>query len=119
MNRIIKQKIAFAVYMGVILFIGSISAVEAFAGEDYKVSIGSSAWSLKKAYSSDLSRAAIENGKSGFVVSTSADKSFKINLSKKQMADILAGSTVVVDTEDGNQKVKIEPQMKKAAPSGW
>jgi ABC-type phosphate transport system substrate-binding protein len=118
MNRLKKQGMVFSRYLVLALLIGSIAAVEAFAG-DYKVSIGSSAWSLEKAYSSDLSRAAIENGKSGFVVSASADKSFKINLSKKQMADILAGSTVVVNTENGNQKVKIEPQMKKAAPSGW
>jgi ABC-type phosphate transport system substrate-binding protein len=118
MNRLNKQAMVFARCLVLALLVGSIAAVDALAG-DYTVSIGSSAWSLKNAYSNDLSREAIENGQSGFVVSASADKSFKINLSKEQMADILAGSTVVVDTENGNQKVKIEPQMKKAAPSGW
>lgn len=119
MNRIKKQSIAVAFYVCMALCIGSIVAAEAFAGEDYKVSIGGSSWSLKNAYSDDLSRDALEDGQSGFVVAASPEHSFQIKLSEKQMDDLLAGSTVIVDTESGNQKVKIEPQMKKAPASGW
>jgi len=119
MNCVKKQGIAITLYLSMALFIGSIVAVEALAGEDFKVSIGSSSWKLTNAYSDDVSREALEDGQNGFVVAASADQSFQIKLSDKQMEDLLAGSTVIVDTEDGKQKVKIEPQMKKAPASGW
>jgi hypothetical protein len=119
MNRRKNQGIVMTLYLCLAVCIGALAAGEAVAGEGYKVSIGSSAWSMKNAYSNDLSREAIEDGQNNFAVAASPDNSFQIKLSEKQMDDLLAGSTVIVDTETGNQKVKIEPQMKKPAASGW
>ena len=119
MNVMRKQSIAFALYLTMAFFAGLIRANASFAEEDYEVSIGSSSWSSKQAYSHDISREAMENGQNGFVVSSSPDESYQINLSDKQLEDILAGSTVVVATEEGNKKVKIASKREKAAKSGW
>ena len=95
------------------------SAMESMAADAFKVSIGSSTWRAKDAYSHDVTRKAISSGQKRFMVSSSANESFEINLSEKQVEDILAGSTVVVTTETGNKKVKIGPKKKKAVKSGW
>lgn len=91
----------------------------AIAGEALKVTIGGSSWKAEEAHGSDLSLDALKNGQRDFVVSASADTSFDITLSDPQAEDILAGSTVVVDTVDGGQKVTIGPMEKKASKSGW
>ena len=99
--------------------IGHATVTESIAAESFNVSIGSSTWQAKEAYSHDVTRKALTNGQKRFAVSSSANESFQINLSEKQIEDILAGSTVVVTTETGNKKVKIGPKEKKAVKSGW
>ncbi len=96
-----------------------VSANAAMAAEALKVTIGGASWKAEEAHGSDLSLEALKNGQRDFVVSASADTSFQINLSDQQAEDILAGSTVVVDTVDGDQKVTVGPMEKKASKSGW
>ena len=96
-----------------------VAATGALAQEALKVTIGGSSWKAEEAHGTDLSLEALKNGQRDFAVSASAESSFEVNLSDQQAEDILAGSTVVVETVDGGQTVTIGPMKKKAAKSGW
>ena len=99
--------------------IGHLSVTQSFAAEELKVSIGSSTWLAKEAYSHNITSQSLKSGQTDFVISSSAKDSYQVSLSEKQIEDILAGSTVVVTTESGNKKVKIGPKKSKASKSGW
>ena len=119
MTRRITPKITAALYLAVALVIGQVVAIQPAAGNDLKVAIGKSATFAKKAYSHDISIGDLKNGRSAYVVSSSAKESFQIELSEKQIKDILAGSTVVITTQEGDKKVKIGPKKKQSTDSGW
>jgi hypothetical protein len=119
MNSTKKQRSIFSLYLVLVLVAAHIIAAHSFASEDFNVSIGGSSWKSNEAASHDISRGALEGGQNSFVVSSSKGDAFQITLSEKQIEDILAGSTVVVETESGNQKVTIAPKHKKPARSGW
>lgn len=119
MKRIVFQNLSLVFCLPLVLGVILTTAIESFAAEELAISIGSSTWSAKEAQSHDLSPQALKNGQSQFSVSSSAGDTHQINLSEKQIEDILAGSTVVVSTENGEKKVKIEPKKKKAVKSGW
>jgi hypothetical protein len=119
MRNKISHPVNIAVLVALALFIGHIAIIPAHAEEPLNVSIGKSATFAKKAVSHDITLDALKSGQSEFSVSSSADEAYPIRLSEKQIEDILAGSTVVLETEDGGKKVKIGPQKKKAKKSGW
>ena len=114
-----KQRTVFSLYLALVLTIAHVFAVHSFAADDFKVSIGSSSWNADEASSHNITRDALESGQNNFAVSTSGGDTFQINLTEKQIKDILAGSTVTVDTESGDQKVMIGPKHKKPVHSGW
>ena len=114
-----KQRSVFSLYMVLALAIAHVMVAHSFAADDFKVSIGSSSWNADEASSHNITREALESGQNDFAVSTSGGDTFQINLSEKQIEDILAGSTVTVDTESGDQKVMIGPEHKKPVHSGW
>lgn len=114
-----KQGSIFFLFLVLALAAVHVIAAHSFAAEDFTVSIGSSSWNSDEAASHDISRSALESGQNEFVVSSSKGEALKIHLSEKQIEDILAGSTVVVETESGKQKIMIAPQHKKPARSGW
>lgn len=114
-----RSLVSWAFCLVSVFALGLVMANAAMAGEALKVTIGGSSWKAEDAHGSDLSLEALKSGQRDFVVSASADQSFDISLSDQQAEDILAGSTVVVDTAEGDQKVTIGPMKKKASKSGW
>ena len=114
-----RHRSVFSIYLFLVPAIALVVVAQSFAADDFTVSVGSSSWDAKEASSYDISRNALESGQNDFVISSSNGDSFQIHLSEKQIEDILAGSTVVVETESGNQKVKIAPKQKKPVSSGW
>ncbi|MEJ2640844.1 MAG: hypothetical protein P8010_14830 [Desulfosarcinaceae bacterium] len=119
MRSATKHRPVIFLYLILVPAMALIAVAPSFAADGFTVSIGSSSWSADEASSHDISRSALESGQNNFVVSSSEGDSYQIHLSKKQIDDILAGSTVIVATEKGNQKVKIAPKQKKAVSSGW
>ena len=119
MKRFTTQPTALAVCLAISLLVAPFAAGDSFAEDALAVSIGDSAWTAEEAQSHDITRNALKEGKTTFVVSASANDTYQVTLSEKQVEDILAGSTVVVNSEDGKQKVKIGPKEKKAVKSGW
>jgi hypothetical protein len=114
-----KQRSVFFLYLVLALAIAHVSVAHSFASDDFKVSIGSSSWNANEASSHNITRDALESGQSNFAVSTSGGDTFQVSLSEKQIKDVLAGSTVTVNTESGDQKVMIGPKHKKPVKSGW
>jgi hypothetical protein len=119
MRSATRPRSVFFRYLILVPAIALIAVAHSFAADDFTVSIGSSSWNANEASSHDISLSALEGGQSDFTISSSTGDSFQIHLSAKQIEDILAGSTVIVATESGNQKVKIAPKHKKPVSSGW
>lgn len=89
--------------------------------EKYKVEIGESASSAQKAQSHDITKEALKEGRTEFTVQASDKASYKITLTKEQIQDLLGGTTIIVDTQQGGMKVKIGPDenQTKKKKSGW
>jgi hypothetical protein len=114
-----KQRSVLSLYVALTIAMAQVIVAHSFAADDFKVSIGSSSWNASEASSHNITRDALESGQNNFAVSTSGGDTFQINLSEKQIKDILAGSTVTVNTESGDQKVMIGPKHKEPVKSGW
>ena len=119
MKKSNSRHIALVIILGLTVAVAPIFTKDAFAQGEVSVYIGKSTMFAKKAHSHDISPDALKSGQGEYTVSVSADETYRIQLSEKQIEDILAGSTVVVETEGGKKKVKIGPKKKKAASSGW
>lgn len=72
-----------------------------------KVMIGDSASSAKGTLRHDITVAALKEGRKEYEIVSPRKKTYKITLTKTQLAMILEGSTVTVPTVEGNQKVVI------------
>ena len=114
-----KQRSVFPLYTVLVLAIAHVIVTYSFAADDFTVSIGSSSWDTSEAASHDITRGALESGQNNFAVTSKSGDSLQINLSEKQVKDLLAGSTVTVSTDSGHQKVTIGPKQKKPVQSGW
>jgi len=81
--------------------------------------IGPSAVKVKAAYSHTITIAALEDGDSDFEVKVSEDSAYTIELTEQQIEDILNGTTVHVDTQEGDLVVQITVKDTKPKSSGW
>ena len=120
MKKTMLHRIALHVFVVLALVAVPSLGTSSDAQDDLSVSIGKSSIFLKTAYAHDISREALREGKTEFVVKTSDTETFTVKLSEKQVEDILAGSTVILETQEDVMKVKVGPYEKPAAPkSGW
>ena len=95
------------------------TTVEAIApdAKEFKVEIGKSASEAEKALSHNITHQALKEGQKEYAVEAAGGHSYKVSLNEKEIEDILAGTTVIV--QSGEMKVKIGPAKKAKKKSGW
>jgi hypothetical protein len=98
--------------------VGAICSALAFE-KTLIVEIGASASQVKRAFSHNISMAALEDGDSEFEVKATNDEAYTIELTEQEIDDILNGTTVHVETLEGDMVVQIRIVDSKPKSSGW
>jgi hypothetical protein len=91
----------------------------ATAGDDITVKIGESMAGAAEAADHDVTESALESGRKEYMVTAPDGKSYTIELTERQIDDLMDGTTVLVPTREGGMKVSITKERSRPVSSGW
>jgi hypothetical protein len=98
---------------------GSALAADKAPMKKLVVKLGTTAAKAKAIKKHDITMADLEKGKMDYTVQDKKGQKYKVTLTEQQVKDILAGTTVMADTEGGKMKVQITAMEEKKKKSGW
>ena len=117
------------ILLAIVLLALPLTASQARAEDKLKVEIAPAAPSVgKHAHDHDIKIDALKKDKTGYLLQSAAEDSHRISLTRKQVANILDGTTIIVRTEgDGDggifkahrHRVSITFQAEEQESSGW
>lgn len=118
------------VFSFVLIFAGSLGFIlPGLAQEELEVKIGDAAPSVvRHAHEHDITIKALKRGKTEYLAGSGSQNSHRVTLTKQQIADILNGTTVIVQTDNSGgigsiqahrHKVTVTLKIEKEERSGW
>ena len=115
-----KRTLRIGLGLAIMMTLGSLIAMSApYYGKILNVKIGKTASEAKGVAWHNISMRSLRNGDTEYEVKDKDGNRYKIQLTERQVQDILDGTTVHAKTLEGGQKVQVT--LKELAPkrSGW
>ena len=118
-----KETVVSALAVSLLLY-----APPVWAQQELEVKIGSPASGARHSHDHDITTEALKQGKASFTLKSSPQESHRINLTRKQVTDLLDGTTIIVNSSDGESneggkkhqhRVTLTVKSQEAESAGW